>query len=101
MAGSSCKQLIHSENHEGKNCFQLAVVGRHVEVSTTWIASTSYRVFSRNVTAAMLGSLNIGTAAVLLSPTILGELNSILIQTFFFCSWLKYMLIDHVSQNSL
>ncbi|XP_074605773.1 transient receptor potential cation channel subfamily A member 1-like isoform X1 [Acropora palmata] len=32
-AGSSCKQLIHSENHEGKNCFQLAVVGGHVEAA--------------------------------------------------------------------
>ncbi|XP_067045027.1 transient receptor potential cation channel subfamily A member 1-like isoform X2 [Acropora muricata] len=33
MAGSSCKQLIHNENHEGKNCFQLAVVGGHVEAA--------------------------------------------------------------------
>ncbi|XP_068673676.1 transient receptor potential cation channel subfamily A member 1-like [Montipora foliosa] len=33
MTGTSCKELIHSENHEGNNCFQLAVIGGHVEAA--------------------------------------------------------------------
>ena len=42
----------------------------------------AYGVFSRDVTAAMLVSLNKGTAALLVSPTNPLELNSVLILTF-------------------
>ena len=59
MAGSSCKQLIHSENHEGKNCFQLAVVGGHVEVSTAQIVSTSIREVSMTFTTNSTDKLDL------------------------------------------
>ena len=58
------------------------------------------RVFSRDVTAAMLVSLNKGTAAMLVSPT-----NPLGIELYFYAVFplfcFKNMLIDHVSENTL
>ena len=45
------------------------------------ISKADNRVFSRDITSAMLASLSKGMAAMLVS---LWELNSILMQTFFF-----------------
>ena len=59
-------------------------------------------VFSRDVTAAMLVSLNKGTAAMLVSQTNPSgiELYS-LYENVFFCFGWKNMLIDDVSENSV
>jgi len=57
-------------------------------------------VFSRDVTAAMLVSLNKGTATMLCPQLILRELNSIPMQTFSFVL-VENMLTDHVSENAL
>ena len=45
-----------------------------------------YRVFSHDVTAAILVSQNNETAAMLVSQTVLRELNSFLMQTLSFVS---------------
>ena len=59
----------------------------------------SNRMFSRDVTAAMLVFLNKETATMLVSPTILRQLNSILMLTFSFVLDEK-LIIDHVSENT-
>ena len=52
-------------------------------------------MFSRDVTGAMLVSLNKGTAAMLVFPT-----NPLGIELYSLLFWLKNMLIDHVSENT-
>lgn len=57
-----------------------------------------YRVFSRDVTGAMLVSLNKGTVAVLVFPTNPPEICSY--ATVFSFFWLRNMLINHMSENT-
>ena len=57
----------------------------------------SYRVFSCDVTAAMLVFLNKGMAAMLVSPTNPTRIELYSYANSFFC--FKNMLIDHVSEN--
>ena len=59
-----------------------------------------YRVFSRDVTVAMLVSLNKGKAAILLSPTNPLEIELYFYANAFFFFRFKNMLIDHVSKNT-
>ena len=62
-------------------------------------ASNPYGAFPRDVTAAMLVSLNKGTAAILVSPTNRPGIE--LLCKRFLLFWLKNVLIDHVSENAL
>ena len=57
-------------------------------------------MFSRDVRAAILVSLNKGMAACWCPQIILRELRSIFMPTFLL-SWLKNMLIDHEIENTL
>ena len=57
----------------------------------------SYRVFSRDVTAAMLASLKKGTGVMLVSQTNPPGIE----YKRFLLFWLKNILIDHVSENTL
>ena len=73
----------------------------HTYIHTLFIPEANYRVFSRDVTAAMLVSLNKRTAAMLVSP-----INPRGIELYFLCKrflllWLRNTLIDHVSENTL
>ena len=65
-----------------------------------WRAITLYRVFSHDVTAAILVSQNNETAAMLVSQTNPRELNFFLMQTL---SFIPKICIDsgHVSENTL
>ena len=60
-----------------------------------------YRAFSRDVTAAMLMSLNKGTGAILVSPTNPSGIELYSYENIFSFFWLKNVLIDHVSENAL
>ena len=58
-----------------------------------------YRVFSRDVTAAMLVSLNKGTAAMLVSPTNPPGIEFYYHANVFFCFGEINKVTDHVSEN--
>ena len=58
-------------------------------------------IFSCDVTAAMLVSLNKGTAAMMLSLAKPPGIELYSYANAFFCFGLKNMLIDHVSENTL
>ena len=68
---------------------------RRLPVDVLSVSITPYRVFSRDVTTAMLASLNKRTTAMLVSPT-----NPLGITLCFLLFWLKNMLIDHASENT-
>ena len=59
------------------------------------------RAFSPDVTAAMLVSLNKGTASILVSPTIPPGIELYSYANLSFLFWLKNMLFDHMSENTL
>ena len=58
-------------------------------------------MFSRDVTAAMLVSLSIRTAAMLVSQTNPPGIELYFYVKYFLLLWLKNMLTDHVSENTL
>mgnify|MGYP006964537017 CR=1 FL=1 len=64
--------------------------------------SIANRMFSYEVAAAMLVSLNKGMAAMLVSPiNPLGNYWTIFLCNGFLLFWFKNMLIDHLSENPL
>ena len=65
------------------------------------ITNSAYRVFLRDVTAAMLVSLNNGTVAMLVSPTNPPGIELYCHANVFFCSGGKSKVTDHVSENTL
>ena len=75
------------------NCVVVAVV--------VFFALTPYRLFSRDVTGAMLVFLNNRTAAMLVSPTIAGGIQPLLsCKRFVLFRW-KNKITDHVSENTV
>ena len=66
-----------------------------------YVGALTYRLFSRDVTAAMLVSLNKGMATMLVSPTSLLGIELYSYANGFCCFALKNMVIDHVSENTL
>ena len=66
-----------------------------------YIGALTYRLFSRDVTAAMLVSLNKGMAAMLVFPINLLGIELYSCANGFCCFALKNMVIDHVSENTL
>ena len=67
-----------------------SINGSHVVTLTAGTVRRTYSWFSLDVTAAMLKPLNEETTAILGSKFILRELNSILMQIFFFASVRKH-----------
>ena len=66
-----------------------------------FFALTPYRLFSRDVTGAMLVFLNNRTAAMLVSPTNVGGIEPLLsCKRFVLFRW-KNKITDHVSENTV
>ena len=60
-----------------------------------------YRVFSRDVTTAVLVSLNKGATAMLVSPINPPRIELYCLCKRFLLFWWKNMLTDHVGENTL
>jgi len=73
-------------------------LGLRTDVSCSCIKY--FRVFSRDVTAAMLVSRNKGTGAMMVSRTNPPAIEFCSVANVLTCFRLKNMLIDHVSQNT-